>query len=32
MLMAIVGLLFIVVAFFYKEKTHLRDEGDPKPA
>ncbi|HEY3822155.1 MAG TPA: MFS transporter [Polyangiaceae bacterium] len=26
MLMTIVGLLFIVVAVFYKEKTHLRDE------
>jgi len=22
-----VGLLFIVVAVFYKEKTHLRDEA-----
>ncbi len=26
LLMAIVGVLFIVVAFFYKEQTHLRDE------
>ncbi|HEX3344684.1 MAG TPA: hypothetical protein VHS09_08940, partial [Polyangiaceae bacterium] len=25
-LMAIVGVFFIVVAIFYKEKTHLRDE------
>ena len=32
MLMAIVGLLFIVVAFFYKEKTHLRDEAEPLKA
>jgi POT family proton-dependent oligopeptide transporter len=28
LLMAIVGALFIVVAIFYKEKTHLRDEGE----
>jgi len=28
-LMGVVGLLFIVVAFFYKEKTHLRDEAEP---
>jgi hypothetical protein len=26
-LMALVGLAFIVVAYFYKEKTHLRDEA-----
>jgi POT family proton-dependent oligopeptide transporter len=28
-MMAVVGLLFVVVAFFYKEKTYLRDEGQP---
>ena len=27
--MAAVGLLFIVVAMLYKEKTHLRDEAQP---
>jgi hypothetical protein len=27
-----VGVLFIVVAFFYKEQTHLRDEGEAKKA
>ena len=32
LMMAIVGLLFIVVAFFYKEQTHLRDEGEAKKA
>lgn len=31
-LMTIVGLLFIVVAIFYKEKTHLRDEAEPAKA
>jgi len=28
-MMAVVALLFVVVAFFYKEKTHLRDEAEP---
>jgi hypothetical protein len=32
MMMSIVGLLFIVVAIFYKEKTHLRDEGEAQKA
>jgi POT family proton-dependent oligopeptide transporter len=27
-----VGLLFIVVAVFYREKTHLRDEAEPEKA
>jgi POT family proton-dependent oligopeptide transporter len=27
LVMACVGLLFVVVAYFYKEKTHLRDES-----
>ena len=27
LLMAVVGVLFIVVAIFYKEKTHVRDEA-----
>jgi POT family proton-dependent oligopeptide transporter len=31
-MMAAVGLLFIVVAYFYKEKTHLRDDGEPAKA
>jgi POT family proton-dependent oligopeptide transporter len=28
LIMACVGVLFIFVAYFYKERTHLRDEGD----
>jgi proton-dependent oligopeptide transporter, POT family len=32
MMMAVVGLLFVVVAFFYKERTHLRDETEPAGA
>jgi proton-dependent oligopeptide transporter, POT family len=31
-MMAVVGLLFIVVAYFYKEKTHLRDDAEPAKA
>ena len=32
MVMAGVGVLFIVVAMLYKEKTHLRDEGEAAKA
>jgi proton-dependent oligopeptide transporter, POT family len=32
MMMGVVGLLFVVVAFFYKERTHLRDEAEPAGA
>lgn len=32
LMMAIVGLLFIVVAVLYKEQTHVRDEGEAKKA
>jgi proton-dependent oligopeptide transporter, POT family len=31
-MMAAVGLLFVLVAFFYKEKTYLRDEAEPAKA
>jgi POT family proton-dependent oligopeptide transporter len=31
-LMSVVGLLFILVAVFYKEKTHVREEAEPQKA
>jgi POT family proton-dependent oligopeptide transporter len=32
LMMALVGVLFIFVAIFYKEQTHLRDESKAEPA
>ncbi len=32
LLMACVGVLFIFVAYFYKDRTHVRDEGDDAKA